>query len=172
MGFSPDQPYGDGIEPKPDGVFQLAYGNIDGFSTVPFNNPKANVLKHWLRDVEADFFVGNKAKINWSLMPRSGSLTEIFRSENILRTVAAYNTHENFNRQQYGGTFQLTFGALAAEVVETGVDECNLGRFAWTNFKGCNGHIARIVLIYLPCRTGRSSGDLTVMNQHRRYFER
>jgi hypothetical protein len=67
--------------------------------------------------------VGNEAKINWSLMPRSGSLTEIFRSENSLRTVATYNTHENFNRQQYGGTFQLTFGALAAKVVEIGVDE-------------------------------------------------
>jgi hypothetical protein len=42
----------------------LAYGNIDGFSSVPFNNLKANVLKHWLRDIEADFFVGNEAKIN------------------------------------------------------------------------------------------------------------
>jgi hypothetical protein len=48
MAFRPDQIYGDGIEPKPDGVFCLAYGNIDGFSTVPFNKPKANVLKHWL----------------------------------------------------------------------------------------------------------------------------
>jgi hypothetical protein len=104
-------------------------------------------------------------------MPCSGSLTEIFRSKNALRTVAAYNTHENFNSRQYGGTFQLTFGALAAKVVETGADECNLGRFAWTKFKGRNGHIARIVSIYVPCRTGRSSGDLMVMNQHRRYFE-
>jgi hypothetical protein len=57
--FCPDQVYGDGIEPKPDGTFRLAYGNIDGFSTVPFNNPKANVLKHWLRDIKADFFAGN-----------------------------------------------------------------------------------------------------------------
>jgi hypothetical protein len=128
----------------------LAYGIIDGFSTVPFNNQKTNVLKHWLRDIEADFFAGNKAKINWSLMPCSGSLTKIFRSKNALRTVAAYNTHENFSCRQYGGTFQLTFGALAAKVVETGVDECNLGLFAWTKFKACNGHAARIVSIYVP----------------------
>jgi hypothetical protein len=64
---------------------------------VPFNNPKANVLKHWLRDVKADFFACNEAKINWRLMPCSGSLTKIFMSKNALRTVAAYNTHENFN---------------------------------------------------------------------------
>jgi hypothetical protein len=45
MAFSPDQPYGDGIEAKPGGVFQLAYGNIDGFSTVPFNNPILRATK-------------------------------------------------------------------------------------------------------------------------------
>ena len=171
MAFRPEEVYGDGIEPKADGVFRLAYGNVDGFPTVSYNNPKANALKYWLRHIEADFFAGNESKINWSLMPRSGSLSEIFRSENALRTIAAFNTHENFSRRQYGGTFQLTFGALAARVVDTGVDERNLGRFAWTKFQGRNGHIARIVSVYVPCRTSRSSGDLTVMNQHRRYFE-
>jgi len=30
----PDNVYGDGVEPKLDGRFRLAYGNIDGFSTV------------------------------------------------------------------------------------------------------------------------------------------
>jgi hypothetical protein len=44
----PDQCYGDGVGPKAEGIFRLAYGNIDGFQTVPFNNPKANLLKHWL----------------------------------------------------------------------------------------------------------------------------
>jgi hypothetical protein len=39
----PDQIYRDGVEPKPDGIFRLAYGNIDGFSTVAFNNPKGNL---------------------------------------------------------------------------------------------------------------------------------
>jgi hypothetical protein len=60
------------VEPKADEVFRLAYGSIDGFHTVSFNNPKANLLKHWLRRVEANFFAGNKAQINWSQMPRSG----------------------------------------------------------------------------------------------------
>lgn len=50
-------------------------------------------------------------------------------SKNALYTVAVYNTHENFSLKQYGGTFQLTFGALAAWVVETGVDDCQLGRY-------------------------------------------
>jgi hypothetical protein len=117
------------------------------------------------------FFAGNEAQINWSLMPRSGRLPELFRSENALRTVAAYNTHENFSRRQYGGTFQLTFGELAARVVDTGVDDRNLGRYAWTKFQGRTGHVARIISIYVPCKTSRSSGTLTVMNQQRRYLE-
>jgi hypothetical protein len=45
-----------------DGVFRLAYGNIDGFPTVPFNNPKANVLKHWLRDIEAYFLRAKRSE--------------------------------------------------------------------------------------------------------------
>jgi hypothetical protein len=96
---------------------------------------------------------------------------ELFPTENALRTVAGYNVHENFSRRQYGGTFQLTFGALAARVVDTGVDSRNLGQYAWTKFQGRNGHVARIVSIYVPCRMSCSSKDLTVMNQHRQYLE-
>jgi hypothetical protein len=169
--FRPEIAYGDGVEPKPDGVFRLAYGNINGFPMVSFNNQKANILKHWLRLIDVDFFAGNEAQINWSLMPCSGSLPEIFCTENALRLVAAFNAHENFSRQQYGGTFQLTFGELASRVVDTGVDECQLRRFAWTQFQGRNGHMARVVWVYVPCRTAHLSGELTVMNQHCRYFK-
>jgi hypothetical protein len=164
----PEQPYGDGIEPKPEGVYRLAYGNIDGFPTVPYNNPKAGQLKDWFKATEVDFFAGNESKINWRKMPRSGQLPEIFRTENALRTVAAFNTHENDSRRQYGGTFHLTFGELASRVVEVGTDESGLGRFAWTRFEGRHGHSARIVSIYVHCYTPRTGGLLTVMNQHRR----
>jgi hypothetical protein len=160
------QLYGNGVEPKPDGIFRLAYGNINGFSTAPFNNPKANLLKHWLRHVDADFFAGNEAQINWSKMPFSGRLPEMFHTVNALWSIAGYNTHENLGRRQYGGTFQLTFGAMAARVVDTGVDERQLGRYVWTKFQGRNGHLAHIISIYVLCKTSCSGGDLTVMNQH------
>jgi hypothetical protein len=57
----PTQLYGDGVEPKLDGIFRLAYGNINGFNLAPFDNPKTILLKHWLRHVDADFFAGNEA---------------------------------------------------------------------------------------------------------------
>lgn len=65
----PDNPCGDGVEPKKDGIFHLAYGNINGLNTIPYNNPKANLLKDWLCHIEAVFFAGNEVQINWSLMP-------------------------------------------------------------------------------------------------------
>jgi hypothetical protein len=40
-------------------------------------------------------------------MPFSGRLPEMFRTENTLRTIAGYNTHENFGRQQYVERFNL-----------------------------------------------------------------
>jgi hypothetical protein len=62
----------------------LAYGNIDGFRTIPFNNPKANFLKDWIQFEAVDFFAGNEAQINWHMMPCSGCLPKLFRSENAL----------------------------------------------------------------------------------------
>jgi hypothetical protein len=73
----PDNIYGDGVEPKLDGMFRLAYGNIDGFSTLAYNNPKANVLKHWLRTIDADFFCwqrgANKLEDHASLWTLAGT---------------------------------------------------------------------------------------------------
>lgn len=90
---------------------------------------------------------------------------EIFCTKNALQTIASYNVHEQFSHRQYGGTLQLTFGALASQVVDTGVDDQQLGRYSWTKFQGRNGHVARLIALYVPCKASHSSGDLTVMNQ-------
>jgi exonuclease III len=155
------------VADKPANVFRVAYGNINGFSAVPHTNLKANELRYWFRHMEVDFFVGNEGKINWARMPHEGRLPELFRSENDLRAVAAFNSNESFALKQYGGTFQLTMGQLASRVAETGVDDRNLGRWAWTQFKGRNGHSTRIVSVYVPCR---SDGEETVYKQHQRHL--
>jgi hypothetical protein len=75
--------------------------------------------------MEIDFFACNESKINWAKMPPSGRLPELFRSENDLRTVAAFNSNELFGLRQYGGTFQLMMGQMAANVYDKGVDDRN-----------------------------------------------
>ena len=55
--------------------------------------------------MEVDFFAGIEGKINWAQMPKAGRLPAMFRSENELHTVAAFNSNESFALRQYGGTF-------------------------------------------------------------------
>jgi hypothetical protein len=168
-GLPPEEDFGDSIGIKSPKVFRLGYGNINGFPAVPHNNPKAGQLRHWFRHMDIDFFAGNESKINWAQMPPSGRLPELFRSENDLRTVAAFNSNESFGLRQFGGTFHLTMGQMASNVSGTGVDDRNLGRWAWTRFSGRNGHSTRIISVYVPCR---SMGEETVYKQHTRHLRR
>jgi hypothetical protein len=130
QGISHTKDFGDGVGDKPADVFWVAYGNINGFLAVTHSNPKAHERRHWLRCVDVDFFAGNEGKINWACMPHSGCLPESFWSKNDLRTVAAFNSNENFALKHFGGTFQLTMGQLAARVHDTGVDKQHLSRWA------------------------------------------
>ena len=84
-----------------------------------------------------DFFVGIESKINWAQMTPLGWLPELFHSNTELHTIAAFNSNESFSLHQYGGTFHLTMGQLASYVVDKGVDDQNLGCWAWTQLKGC-----------------------------------
>ena len=118
--------------------------------------------------MEVDFFAGNESKINWARMPKAGRLPEMFRSENDLRTVAAYNSNELFALRQFGGTFQLTMGQLASRVAEKGVDTRNLGRWAWTQLKGRHGCSTHIISVYVPCL---SVGEETIYKQHWRHLQ-
>jgi hypothetical protein len=58
-------------------------------------------------------------------------------------------------------------GQLASRVADKGVDDRNLGRWAWTQFKGQHGHSTCIVSVYVPCH---SEGEETVYKQHRRHL--
>jgi hypothetical protein len=58
---------------------------------------------------------------------------------------------------------------MASCVTDLGTDDRQLGRFAWTKLQGRHGNVARLISVYVPCLSSRSSGDLTVINQHRRY---
>jgi hypothetical protein len=119
--------------------------------------------------MEVNFFAGNKGKINWAWMPQAGCLPALFRSENEIHTVAAFNCNESFALWQYGGTFQLSLGQLASWVADIGIDDRNLlGQWAWTLlFTSWNEHSTCIISVYVPCH---SAGKDTVYRQHSQYF--
>ena len=95
VGVGPHEDFGDSFDDeKPDGVIRLMGGNVDRFNPVNFNNPKGNLLWEVLKWYQVDGFWGQEASLNWDLMPRSGHLEEMFRSENAHRTITAHNKHE------------------------------------------------------------------------------
>jgi hypothetical protein len=166
---SGEEDFGDPIGSKADGVVRLAYGNINGFHTAADHNPKAHELRRVIQSLDIDYYTGVEANINWTTMPRHGQLAEWFRSENALRTSASHNIHEQFGRRQHGGTFALAFGTLAHRVIETGTDSRGLGRYNWMLLRGRAGHRARLLTVYVPCRSSRR-GQSTVMAQQHRHF--
>ena len=127
VGIHPGQDFGMITREKNNDVVRIGYGNINGFPAVTINNPKVSALKKWMRKYDVDGFFGAEGNVNWKKMPTDGQLPEFFRSENALRTVAAYNSHENYGRKQQGGTFGLAFGQLASAVKNVGVDDTGLG---------------------------------------------
>jgi len=152
-GFDPAEHIGDALEPPQDGYIRIGSGNIGGFHTKATNNPVVNALRCWIQKTECDVFNGIEANVNWLAMPRHGRLNKWFQSENALRVSSAHNTHENNGRRQQGGTFQLVMGQMASWVTEVGHDPTGLGRWCWIKFSGQNGVTARIITVYVPCRS-------------------
>jgi hypothetical protein len=99
-GIHYEQDFGDSFEePKRDGFIQIAGGNINNFTPENFNNEKGNLLRAFIQRYEVDGFWGQEAGLNWDLMPHSGRLESMFRSENALYSVAAHNKHRTNSRR-------------------------------------------------------------------------
>ena len=141
---------------------------MNGFAAITHTNPKASQLQHWFHHMALDFFVGSESKINWAQMPPLRHFPELFHSNTDLCTVAAFNSNESFGLCQYGGTFHLTMGQLALYVVDKGMDDQNLGCWAWTQLKGHQGPPTQIVLVYVPCW---STGEETVYRQQAQHLQ-
>ena len=170
VGLHPDIDFGDRIQGKHKDVMQLAYGNINGFPATIINNSKVSALHGWLRKYDMDGFFGVEGNINWRKMPPYGCLDEFFRSETALRTVASFNTHKNLGRKQQCGTFALACGQLASTVRRVGMDDTGLGQWSWMCFQGRDGHVARVVVTYVPC-SSKSTKVGTVFLQHCWYLD-
>jgi hypothetical protein len=165
VGIHPHDDFGSIPNEKNSDLVRIGYANIDGFTANVIGNDKVNAIRRYARKHDLDAFFGVEANINWKKMPEEGQLLELFRSENAIRTVASYNTFENWGRKQQGGTFGLAFGQLASKVHDMGGDD--LGRWSWMLFRGRDGHKVRVVVAYQPCPL-KDTQIGTVYQQHKR----
>jgi hypothetical protein len=167
VGVHPHEDFGDSLtgKTKKDGCLRLGYGNVNGIPAITTGNNKVNAIKRFVNHFELDGFFGAEGNLNWKAMSRAGRLPEQFLSTNALRTIASYNTHENFGRKQRGGTFGLAFGQLATQVSKVGTDESGMGRWSWILVTGRNGQKARIIVAYQACRNKATANGLVYQQQ-------
>ena len=77
---------------------------------------------------------------------------------------------KNFGCKQQGSTFGLVFGQLAVTVRSVGTDESGLGCWFWMHFQGHDGHVAQVVMAYMPC-TSKQTQVSMVYQQHCHYLD-
>jgi hypothetical protein len=87
-----------------------------------------------------------------------------------VRSIVAYNMHENTGRVQQGGTSLLLFGHLTKQLDQnkSGKDKMGLGRWSVMTLQGI-GVRTRIICGYNPCGNAKLNSG-TTYQQHRRYF--
>ena len=146
------------------------YGNFDGFETLGHKNHKLVTIKQFFWKYEADGASGVEPNIDWRQMPWAGKLAQLFKSQEALQMVVALNEHEGHLRRQWGGSFSMAFGALAAGVADRGKEPSLLGRWSWIKFEGRNNHICRVVTAYNLC-IAPSEKYTSVYQQHKHYWE-
>jgi len=69
--------------------------------------------------------------------------------------------------RQYGGTAVFSNNQAAHRVISSGFDKSNLGRWAWTRYKGRGSSTLRIISAYRP---NPPTGPKSVYAQHNVYF--
>ena len=162
--------FGDKLGPKPDGSIRISGSNADAFQVVNYNNEKANLCRAWARTYKLDGMFCQEGGLNWKLMPRSGRLEEIMKTDSAMWMVMAHNEHEELRRRQWGGTWAVTYGELATRMTEVGKDKTGLGQWVWMKFKGQYNQSLCVITAYNLNYTGRMKGNL-VYSQHRWYLE-
>ena len=98
-------------------------------------------------------------------------LTDLISPGYMKRGITAHNTHENFHRDQVGGTAVLGVGRICDLISDKGSDPTGLGRWSW--IKLGRGRIStRVISAYLPWKPNKRSKGHTVWEQHTRFFQK
>ena len=136
--------------------------------------------QHWkLRVVDAlrkksgtQVMGGLELQTNWDKISSHNQYHELFGKGEDRTSIVAHNEHsEIFN--QYGGTAMSVFGRMSSYIT-SGKDDTGLGRWLWMAID--SGYKkTRFITAYRPVKkhgtcSGKTTKDVTVCEQHRRYF--
>ncbi len=87
------------------------------------------------------------------------------------KSTSAYNTQDICNTAyQPGGCMITSINRASHRILNSGIDERKLGRWAWQRFSGKRGITLLVISAYRPCKPS-TAGPSTTYSQHQRYLD-
>jgi len=168
--------YGDVPKQKPPNVIRGVlenFNSLEVFTGMQNGDRKAKTIDRLCRDYDADFLAGTEPQADWRFAPEERQFKNLLGKGRQTQSVVGYNSTEELERSQAGGTCLMAFDRFSSfvNVRESGADARNLGRWCWLVVEG-GGKRTRIVVAYQPSgEPGKDSAGFTAWDQHSRYFE-
>ena len=130
------------------------------FAKGKFRRAKIRRLGRLLKQCGADVLAGVETQTDWRCAEESEKFDNLFGQGKERRSVVGYNkSEEKIARSQAGGTAMMAIGRVKSKVMDTGVDETDLGRWCWIKLGG-GGKTTYVVTVYVPCTpTGKTKGQ-------------
>ncbi len=155
---------------KRNGYIRIMFENWNSLGIFT-HSWKIERINYLIKRHQIDIVAGCESQCNWALVPRHRHLADIISPGYMKQGIAAHNQHENFHRDQVGGTAVMGVGRICDLISEKGYDPTGLGRWSWVKL-GKGNVTTRVVSAYLPRKPNKHSKGRTVWDQHARYFQK
>jgi hypothetical protein len=153
------------------GTGHLPTHKVSGYVRIMFENWnslgiftqswKMDRINYLIKRHQIDIVTGCESQCNWTKVPRHRQLSDLISPGYITRGITAHNTHENFHRDQVGGTAVMGVGRLCDLISDMGRDPSGLGRWSWIKL-GTGRVVTRVISAYLPRKPNKRSKGRTV----------
>jgi hypothetical protein len=153
---------------KKENTLRLGFQNIGGFPTQRGKLKEDNIR---LGITKRDFDIFGMAEVNidWRLMKEQDRLPT--RTKEWWTQQHVFWAHNRISEpslpRQFGGTAIFSVDKAAHRAIEKGANETNLGRWAWTRYKGKGNQTLRMITAYRP---NPPQGPFTVYAQQNAFF--
>lgn len=103
----------------------------------------------------------------WDMLHPAQQLKTIFRYDNSVKVVTAFNKGEAITRAQKGGAALIMFDCMAT--LATKPRSGTLGCWYWITFKGKHESATQLMVAYIPCKS-KNTRLKAIYCQQRRHF--
>ena len=111
---------------KTNGYVRIMFENWNSLGIFT-HSWKLDRINYLIKRHQIDIVAGCESQCNWTKVPRHRQLADLMSPGHMKRGITAHNTHENFHRDQVGGTAILGIGRICYLISDKGSDPTGLG---------------------------------------------